>query len=102
MLGYTKLSILGIPVLALCAASQGAGLFDSHDAAAQPATLRVDDDGDEVDPRDLVAAAEITLSRAITLALAARPGSAVEAELELEGKGAAKEAFYEVKIVGAD
>jgi len=55
-----------------------------------------------VDPRDIVGKAKISLVDALQAALTARPGTAVEAELEGEVVDGATTVFFEVMVVGAD
>ncbi|MBI4566758.1 MAG: PepSY domain-containing protein [Planctomycetes bacterium] len=54
---------------------------------------------DEADVRDLVGEAKVSLRDAIAAALKARPGAAVEAELEAEGAGTERKVFFEVKVL---
>jgi len=104
MLESSKLAVLGVPTLALCAITWGIESSDSNFGAADQAAVVLDDDDDDgaVDLREAAAGAKVSLSQVIGLALAARPGSVVEAELEVEGEGADKAVFYEVTIVGDD
>jgi len=79
------LAMLSVPVLVLLASS----------AVAPRGTA-------EIDPRDLAGRATIGLGAAIEQALAARPGAAVEADLEADGDAGAPAVFIEVMIVAQD
>ncbi len=71
-------------------------------AAVEPRnvdTRIVRDDDDELDPRDFVHAAKISLRAAIASALAKQPGRAVEAELEGERSDGKVDIFFEVMVV---
>lgn len=56
----------------------------------------------ELDVRDIVQHAKIPLREAIQRALAAHPGTAVEADLEGERTGAEVEVFFEVLLLDAN
>lgn len=63
-----------------------------------PATPR----GDELDPRDIVARAKVSLVQVLANAAKACPGAAYEAALEGEMEKGKLEVFFEVMVVGDD
>lgn len=86
-----------LAVLVLAAASSAA--CRSHEGGESEGG---DGDERELDVRDVVGDARVTLRQAVDAALAARPGDAIEAELEGEEEGGRREIEWEVAILDAE
>jgi len=114
----SKLAVVGAPLFGVLAAGLALSASVHSPTGVSPkagvvfASALDDEDGEsgdeadearEMDLRDVMPMAKLSLSKAIALALAAQPGAAVEAGLEGEFDAEDKvEIFYEVMIVGAD
>ena len=80
-----------------CRSKGGDAAMNSADGAHEAA--KDEEDEQELDVRDVVGEAKVSLATAIGAALAARPGTAIEAELEGELEDGKRQVFFEVMIV---
>lgn len=83
----------------------GAGLVGcvrAHQDGAPGRAGAEDEKETELDVRDVAGEAKVSLGDALRAALDARPGTAVEAQLEGEVADGRRRVFFEVMIVGAD
>lgn len=83
-----RTSVLVVLVAAFLVTSPALAAQEGDETASHP------------DPRDIVGEAAVSLADAVSAALAARPGHAVEADLEAEIGDRGREVFFEIMVVG--